>query len=54
VGEVRRRKSPTEGDYYIAVDLAGFEAEGSVGVKNSRLDSTALAVVKANEKWFGG
>lgn len=40
---------PDRGDFYIAVDLAGFEDEGHVGVKNTRLDSTAIAVVKANE-----
>lgn len=44
---------PDTGDYYIAVDLAGFEEEGSKGVKNKRLDSTAMAIVKANEKgWW--
>ena len=33
--------------------MAGFEAEGTVGVKNSRLDNTAMAIVKANEKgWW--
>ena len=47
------RNEPDDGDFYIAVDLAGFEAEGSVGVKNSRLDNTAMAIVKANEKgWW--
>ena len=40
---------PDRGDFYIAVDLAGFEDEGHVGVKNTRLDSTAIAVVKTNE-----
>ena len=41
------------GDYYIAIDLAGFEEEGSTGVKNKRLDNTSIAVVKANEKgWY--
>lgn len=44
---------PDVGDYYIAIDLAGFEDEGSVGIKNKRLDNTAIAVVKANEKgWW--
>lgn len=44
---------PDDGDYYIAVDLAGFEEEGSKGVKNKRLDNTAMAIVKANEKgWW--
>ena len=46
-------EEPEQGDFYIAVDLAGFEDEGSKGVKNSRLDNTAIAVVKANEKgWW--
>jgi len=46
-------EAPKDGDYYIAVDLAGFEEEGSKGVKNKRLDSTAIAIAKANEKgWY--
>jgi predicted phage terminase large subunit-like protein len=44
---------PNQGDYYIAIDLAGFEEEGAVGIKNKRLDNTAIAVVKANESgWW--
>ena len=40
------------GDYYVAIDLAGFEEVGK-RKKKSRLDSTAIAVVKANEQgWF--
>ena len=47
------KEEPKEGDFYIAVDLAGFEPEGATGVKNSRLDNTAIAIVKANEKgWW--
>jgi predicted phage terminase large subunit-like protein len=46
-------EEPKEGDFYIAVDLAGFEDEGNKTLKNSRLDSTAIAIVKANEKgWW--
>jgi predicted phage terminase large subunit-like protein len=46
-------EEPKEGDFYIAVDLAGFEEDGSKGVKNTRLDSTAMAIVKANENgWW--
>lgn len=46
-------EEPKQGDFYIAVDLAGFEEEGSKGVKNKRLDNTAIAVVKAGEKgWW--
>ena len=47
------KKAPKEGEYYIACDLAGFEEEGSKGVKNKRLDNTAIAIVKANEDgWY--
>ena len=41
----------TEGDYYIAVDLAGFNEGGSK--KNKRLDNSCIAVAKVNEQgWF--
>ena len=42
------------GDYYIAVDLAGFaDIAKAKSAKSKRLDSTAIAVVKANEHgWF--
>ena len=44
---------PDDGDYYIAIDLAGFEDEGAIGVKNKRLDNTAISVVKAGDKgWY--
>lgn len=45
---------PTEeGDYYIAVDLAGFEEVNKKRTKNSKLDDTAIAVVLVNENgWF--
>jgi predicted phage terminase large subunit-like protein len=45
---------PEEGDYYIAVDLAGFaDVAKATSTKNKRLDTTAIAVVKANtEGWF--
>ena len=45
---------PEEGDYYIAVDLAGFaDVAKASNAKNKRLDTTAIAVVKANtEGWF--
>ena len=33
------------GDYYIAVDLAGFEEVNKKRTKNTRLDDTAIAVV---------
>lgn len=41
----------TPGDYYIAIDLAGFN-EGS-SKKNKRLDNSCIAVCKVNEHgWF--
>ena len=41
---------PEFGDYYIAVDLAGFaDVESATKSKNKKLDQTAIAVVKANE-----
>jgi len=45
---------PDEGDYYIAVDLAGFaDVAKATSTKNKRLDTTAIAVVKANmDGWF--
>jgi predicted phage terminase large subunit-like protein len=45
--------APEIGDYYIAVDLAGFEDPSSRSKKNKRLDSTAISVVKVNEQgWY--
>jgi len=47
-------EEPDEGDYYIAVDLAGFAdvATHATG-KNKKLDSTAIVVVKANtDGWW--
>lgn len=43
-----------EGNYYIAIDLAGFEEVNKQKSKNSRLDHTAIAVVKVTEegKWW--
>jgi predicted phage terminase large subunit-like protein len=40
-------KEPVGGDYYIAVDPAGFVQPGQR--KNKKLDDTAIAVVKAGE-----
>ena len=37
------------GDYYIAIDLAGFVDNSSGGKKNKRLDNTAISVVKVSE-----
>jgi phage terminase large subunit-like protein len=45
---------PTEGNYVIAVDPAGFEAcEKERGLKTSKLDETAIAIVKIDrDKWW--
>jgi len=44
-------EAPESGDYYIAIDLAGFEEAGKKA--NKKLDDTAIAVVKVNEQgWF--
>lgn len=47
-------EEPEIGDYYIAVDLAGFSDVGSISKgQSSRLDSTAISVVKVNEEgWW--
>ena len=47
-------EKPTgEGDYHIAIDLAGFEEVGKKKGKNSRLDNSSLAIVFVNENgWF--
>lgn len=43
---------PDDGDYYVAIDLAGF-ADVAKSSKKSRLDTTAIAVVKANtDGWW--
>lgn len=46
---VKFGEEPTVGDYYVAVDLAGFEEVGKRKKKSSRLDDTAIAVVKVSE-----
>ena len=46
-------KEPTGGEYYIAVDLAGFAELNKPKTKNKRLDNTAIAVVKVSENgWW--
>jgi predicted phage terminase large subunit-like protein len=51
---VKFNEEEPEGNYYIAIDLAGFEEVNKKRSKNSRLDQTAIAVVKVtNEgKWW--
>ena len=45
---------PEYGNYYIAVDLAGFENINNTQARKNRLDKTAIAVVKSTEDgvWF--
>jgi len=42
-------EEPSGGEYYIAIDLAGFEEVGKKRTKNTKLDSTAIAVVKVQD-----
>jgi predicted phage terminase large subunit-like protein len=43
-------EEPNNGNYFIAVDLAGFiNVDKESGNKNKKLDETAIAVVKAHE-----
>jgi predicted phage terminase large subunit-like protein len=45
-------EEPDVGDYFIAIDLAGFEEAGKKN-KSRRLDSTAIAIVKVSENgWY--
>lgn len=43
-----------DGDYYIAIDMAGFEEVGKKKSKNTRLDETAIVVTKVMDDgdWF--
>ena len=43
---VRLGEDNNDGDYYIAIDLAGFEDVNKKRTKNTNLDETAIAVVK--------
>jgi predicted phage terminase large subunit-like protein len=47
-------EEPDEGDFYIAVDLAGFaDVANATTSKNKKLDQTAIVVVKANtDGWW--
>ena len=50
---VKFGEEPEEGDYYIAVDLAGFEDVNKKRTKNTKLDETAIAVVKVGtDGWY--
>jgi hypothetical protein len=46
---------PSDGSYYIAIDLAGFkEIRNATSAADKRLDQTAIAVVKVNDsnEWW--
>lgn len=47
-------EAPDNGDYYIAIDLAGFEEVGKKRTKNTKLDETAIVVTKVtdNGNWW--
>ncbi len=46
-------EEPDDGQFYIAVDLAGFADIEKATTKTKRLDQTSIAVVKANtEGWW--
>lgn len=46
-------REPDEGDYYVSVDLAGFNEVDRKKSKNSKLDQTAICVVKVNQEgWY--
>jgi predicted phage terminase large subunit-like protein len=46
-------EEPQVGQYYIAVDLAGFADVAKATTKTKRLDQTAISVVKASEEgWW--
>jgi len=50
---VQYGEEPEVGDYYIAVDLAGFEEVNKKRTKNTKLDETAIAVVKVSpDGWY--
>ena len=48
----KTKPEPSEGQYVVAIDLAGFEAAS--GTKNKRLDEHAIAIVKVldNGDWW--
>ena len=51
---IKYGEEPEFGDYYIAIDLAGFEEVGKKRTKNTKLDETAMAIVKVgdNGDWY--
>ena len=51
---IRYGEEPKDGDFYMAVDLAGFaDVAKEQGNKNKRLDQSAIALVKVNNNgWW--
>lgn len=48
---IRYGKEPSDGSYFIAIDLAGFSEVGQK--QNKNLDSSAISIVKVNnDGWF--
>ena len=46
-------EEPDDAQYYIAIDLAGFEEVNKKKTKNTKLDETAIAVVKVGTNgWY--
>ena len=46
-------ESPEIGEYFIAIDLAGYVDTSSTSKKNKRLDNTSICVAKVNENgWW--
>lgn len=46
-------EEPEDAQYYIAIDLAGFEEVNKKRTKNTKLDETAIAVVKVGtDGWY--
>lgn len=54
VEEGKGRDANVSGDYFIAVDLAGFEEVGKKKSKNSKLDETAIVITKVCDdgSWY--
>jgi predicted phage terminase large subunit-like protein len=47
-GWIKYGEPPKEGDYYITIDLAGFEEINKKRSKNTKLDQSAIAVTKVS------
>jgi predicted phage terminase large subunit-like protein len=50
---IKYGEEPKDGEFYISVDLAGFEDSKAVSRQSSTLDDTAITIVKVNnDGWF--